>query len=152
MNNLTNEQIARVFAMYMPVQVCIADEQFKQPINLIGIEESRVLKVRDEGIKLSFVVNIEHSKLLLTPLSAISDEDAVEVAKMCQTYHDLTDESVRLKAAAFGRRLTKATIEYRTYQYLIQKGYAVPLFIEVGHPDNGKSAIELGIAIDKTKS
>lgn len=36
------------------------------------------------------------------------------------------------------------------YQYLIFKGYAVPLWFGVNHWANGKTAIELGIAIDKT--
>jgi hypothetical protein len=36
------------------------------------------------------------------------------------------------------------------WQQLIHWGYAVPLQIEPGHPANGKTAIELGIAIDKT--
>jgi hypothetical protein len=36
------------------------------------------------------------------------------------------------------------------YQYLIQQGYAVPLFYGVGHPMNGKTAIELGLALDAT--
>lgn len=34
-------------------------------------------------------------------------------------------------------------------QFLIQRGYAVPLFIAPNHPANGKDAIELGIATSK---
>lgn len=38
------------------------------------------------------------------------------------------------------------------YQFLIQRGYAVPLFIAPGHPLNGKTAIELGLAIEITNA
>ena len=38
---------------------------------------------------------------------------------------------------------------YEAYQYLIQQNYAVPLFFGLYHWANGKTAIELGIAISK---
>lgn len=36
------------------------------------------------------------------------------------------------------------------WQYLISKGYAVPIYFSPNHEANGKDAIQLGIAIDKT--
>jgi hypothetical protein len=36
------------------------------------------------------------------------------------------------------------------YQYLIQKGYDVPLFFGIDHWANGKTSIELGIGVDIT--
>lgn len=60
---LTNEQIARVFAMYLGCY--FIDE---------GWKESR---------KCLYPHEMPHScKLLLKPLSAITDEDAIEVAKI----------------------------------------------------------------------
>jgi len=39
-------------------------------------------------------------------------------------------------------------MNYDAYQYLISKGYAVPLFFEPNHWANGKNAIELRLAVD----
>ena len=39
------------------------------------------------------------------------------------------------------------TINAFIWQYLTMKGYAVPLFFGVGHPANGKDAVELGLAV-----
>jgi hypothetical protein len=134
-------------------------------------------------------------RLLLRPLSAISDEHAITVAMMMRRpYHTSFDvENLRVKwspttkpnrfllvIAFTGKAVNTAghddSQDYIIHitswgsitayigdgvqrsewcpinngqfitQYLIQQGYAVPLFIAPGHPDNGKTAIELGLA------
>lgn len=90
-------------------------------------------------------------RLALTPLSAISDEHAIEVGKL-----NISGDGFNY--LAIGKSIThwlekygkNRDVSFEIYQQLIQWGYAVPLFIESGHPDNGKTAIELGIAIAKT--
>lgn len=148
MNNslTTNEQLSKVFAMYLGCE-------FKYDEN----EESNIL----ESIAISGLVGDENRdesgegwygaqdcKLLLTPLSAITDEDAIEVAKI---YYgdDYKKKGVGIDLIDHFRSGYQGDIirVNLIQQYLIQKGYAVPLFIEVGHPDNGKTAIELGLAI-----
>jgi len=42
-------------------------------------------------------------------------------------------------------------VSFEIYQYLVQQGYAVPLFFGLNNCANRKTAIELGIAIDKTQ-
>jgi hypothetical protein len=80
---LTNEQIARVFAMYHGheferVYFYASDGSFHSR------EITRVTwKTIEQGTKPpSINIGKVDCKLLLTPLSAISDEDAIEVAKM----------------------------------------------------------------------
>lgn len=121
------------------------------------------------------VVNTEADvQIFLRPLSAITDEDAIEVFKMNGSPRNL--EALELK------RETSIYLRYRympedtayankdgycysgnaiffdrikdrdIHQFLVQRGYAVPLFIAPGHPDNGKTAIELGLAIDATQT
>jgi hypothetical protein len=111
----------------------------------------------------------------LTPLSAISDEDAIELAfkgglakgyEIFKVYSKAPDTWVcvktrrkyfddELKFNEDGYKYEEVYVTFYDlkawqFQYLIQKGYAVPLFIEPNHPLNGKTAIELGLAIDKT--
>lgn len=82
------------------------------------------------------------AKLLLKPLSAITDEDAIEVAKL-----DLNIPTAETGKFIVDRINRLGGGDNYTIQYLISKGYAVPLFFGVNHWANGKTAIELGIAL-----
>ena len=190
-NSLSNEQIARVFAMYMHCEALDIKAEPDENISKIqGIFRTGDL-VDNYGNDLP----LRDCKLLLTPLSAISDEDAIEVAKMSgfawqlveeeRGYSNIVNEvfvdvegidrqkshivlpithicfegfvTITFKGEVFithedlsGQEYAPST--YFIHQYLIQNGYAVPLFIEIGHPDNGKTAIELGLAIEKTQT
>jgi hypothetical protein len=176
---LTNEQIARVFAMYLPSKALWKDPDGDMvDIKLNGVtkdvwKSTWLGKTMWNGIE--FLVPVENFKLLLTPLSAISDEDAIEVVKLC----GMPKNAEVLKVVVGGRgnfveveykwknKVAELNLEdgysysaiaaglkydnkWQVREYLIQKGYAVPLFIEPNHPLNGKTAIEIGLAIDST--
>lgn len=181
-HSLTNEQIARIFGMY-----------WMKPVAWTAEEIGYAQKHDETFWPIAFQVipelgHVSPWKLLLTPLSSISDEDAIEVAKifgcnMEDAVKDEDDYKFITRDAEFWRvNLNfwhKTSYEYDEWeiypltlysdgtmsdhygccnnaalilQHLIQKGYAVPLFFEPNHPLNGKTAIELNIALDKTKT
>lgn len=170
---LSNEEIARVFAMYWGNEIVIESEQFKFPLPMQSIDiDMRQIKVRDEGIKLTFYVSIKDARLLLTPLSKISDEDVSIVASIAwEGKYKSFDEAnkYRFKRGVIPSIENYGAIDelficdngniffntwrpiniFNCYQYLISKSYAVPLFFAPNHPANGKTAIELGIAIER---
>lgn len=143
--DLTADQLARIFALY-----------WGTPYIYKGVQQS------GNGYGTMFIYMISaNSKLILTPLSAIRDEDALEVAKIALPQTKLYEY---LWFADNGKALVQTIAEGKEsnyhypdaifitiFQYLIRKGYAVPLWIDVDHPYNGKTAIEIGIAADKTK-
>lgn len=144
MNKLTNEEIARVFAMYYGCGITHNKNYTIEVINSYMFFSEIILKY----------------KLLLTPLSAITDEHAIEVGKMEIPEGGLEYLSHDKKTITFGRYGNDGwmneyvffdDINNFQHQYLIQQGYAVPLWFGVNHWANGKTAIELEIAIDKTK-
>jgi hypothetical protein len=136
MNQLTNEEKARVFAMYLGQKV-FSNSYSKGIRELTANDIGNVLYSDDKGL------------LNLTPLQDITDEHAVEVAKMIKPNWYIDEHNT--KDIAWSLQHEFFDIDYNVYQYLIQKGYAVPLFFGVNHWANGKTAIELGIAIDKTQ-
>jgi len=64
------------------------------------------------------------SHLLLTPLSQITDDDAIEVALL--NHNDPNDERVNM--VQFGRAIASRNTEFRhgTADYLRSRGYALP--------------------------
>lgn len=163
---LNTEQKARIFAMYWGCKVSEWHNGKEYPFESATVDAD----VMDR------VCNTEADvKLFLRPLSAITDEDAIEVAKIAGT--PINAEILKIRRD----RKSWVEIEYRwvneipelnnkdgysysatgvpikevgnvaCFQYFIQRGYAVPLFVSPGHPSNGLTAIELGLAIDSTK-
>lgn len=186
---LTNEEIAKVFAMYIG---CDMDNNGMK-LRLTGVNmPTNTYKCLAMCYDLQR--NIENCKLLITPLSAITDEHAVEVAKIIcdRQYIDIENLSTSwertikndsnifricfdayqitrfphdkprkhiIHITTWGtvnhyieNELGNCTKAHYVFQYLISKGYAVPLFFGIDHWANGKTAIELGIAIDNTKN
>lgn len=161
MNNLSNQEIARVFAMYYFAECTTAKYPpfEKGTVNTIG----------------TIPTDADYFKLLLTPLTAITDEHAIEVAKIISPVKGKLiatkyNNSNSIKSVLFPDNESNYTrldiysdlsmgwvgknlddVDYFrmpfVIQYLISKGYAVPLFFDIGHPDNGKDAIQLGLAI-----
>lgn len=162
---LTTEQKSRIFALYIGAPV--------RYTNLSGYTSSQIIDVHEIGRVAEG--GAAFYKIILRPLSAITDEDAIEVAKITGT--PINAEILKIRRD----RKSWVEIEYRwvneipllnnedgysysatgvpikevgnvaCFQYLIQRGYAVPLFVSPGHPSNGLTAIELGLAIDSTK-
>lgn len=149
---LTNEEIARVYRMYMPCEIADNGKRYELD-GILKNENGLTFFTVDKNMGLVERREQYHDfKLLLTPLSKISDEDAIEVAK----FHYGRDTTWRRETLIEdGKRFVKdiswltASVAIEVFQYLISKGYAVPLFFGVGHWANGKTAIELGIAIEK---
>lgn len=146
---LTQEEIARVFAMYGSATFT----ESKGNMSGSGPAWYVVYKyVEDERNDLS------PYKLLLTPLDRISDEDAIEVAnfrgfgsKSCKLL-DLGYQSSITIGNDIGSVQLFPYTDLHLSKYLISKGYAVPLFFAPNHLANGKTAIELGIAIDNIQT
>lgn len=163
---LTTEQKARVFAMYLGCPLRF--KSFMTGRNRLGIlsdagagglsvEYSRVYQ-DSTGETLGWDPALTgngddalNAKLLLRPLSAITDEDAITVAKILDI-DNMGDkegfiEAFYQDAPGFMIDAYKGAAYFWVSQFLIQRGYAVPLFIAPGHPLNGKTAIEMGMAI-----
>lgn len=158
---LTNEEIARVLGMYIN---CEAETN--------GGFKGTLFSVRQEPYEVELLGNgtrvaaYKHVQLLLTPLDKITDEDAIEVAKILGREVELNEDlyppnpmfrnkpklSDEERLTNIGKRELNSMgiIRSDIHQYLISKGYALPLYFSPNHPCNGKTAIELGIAIDKT--
>lgn len=160
MQQLTNEEIARVFAMYLG---CKVQDNYNDKIGkLIGIDLKKGLEVEH---------NIEWSlmqfecKLHLTPLASITDEHCIEIAKFVHTTNIEINELIQIGMDYINYNFLNITLnsirsnklnefhmqqDIMIFQYLISKEYAVPLWFGVNHWANGLTAIELGIAVDKT--
>lgn len=162
-NNLIPGQKARIFNMHLPFQA-INNEVYggECTINSVYYHEGKHIEFgTTDG---AYGISPNNILMLLTPLSAISDEHAEEVAKMLPiSMPNSKGEFLHLNGLEYCNRnginvtnwvkkqlsvLVKDN--YQVREYLMQKGYAVPLFIAPGHPDNSKTAIELGLAIDRT--
>lgn len=92
-------------------------------------------------------------KPVLIKLEDTTDKDAIDIAKIfhpdVEQKHKPEYGKVRLKELNI--TMINCYTSWRLYQHLIKKGYAVPLWFDIDHWANGMTAIELGIAFDKTK-
>lgn len=150
---LTKEETAKVFALYLCCECSCVYDPPRRTLFLKSVSNDSLWCVLDLSANAGgYNCRFDQVKLLLTPLSAISDEDAIEVAKMWGSLlkdefkPDYVRRVVKLHSVQIGKWLES----WNMFQYFISKGYAVPLFFGINHPANGKTAIELGIAIDKT--
>ena len=123
-NELSHEEIARIFALY------------------VGCDLQCPISQNPD------------CKLLLKPLLSISNEDVFDIGNSYFSDFDKEfarvnrrDGMVFLIYHSSSTCLTSINVQhYNIYMRLIQLGYAVPLFISPKHLLNGKTAIELGLA------
>lgn len=80
-------------------------------------------------------------KLVLTPLSEITDEDAIGVSKIIGDSQKLCDE---LHSDRGKRILNSKKENFMLFQYLQSKGYDLPNYLL-----GGKTLIESGLAINR---
>lgn len=168
MNSLTTEQKARIISQYKPYQeqislLCSAGQE------ALDYADGSGRPILQEAIWMAQM----HLNDLPTviPLSEISDEHAIEVGRMTGIWSkadlkECGDEILdqlkgygKLFVAGIGKEYwlglscpfagTMQSI-LDAYQYLTQCGYDLPQFIGVGHPDNGKTLIQMGLTIDST--
>lgn len=131
---LSNEQRNKIFTMYWGQRVLKFSKT--APATQLVIPETMYRLTKD-------------CYLSLTPLSKISDEDAIECYKI--RWSEITKQPTPSQCKyQLSQDWNEKWFLYDVYQYLTQKQYDVPLFIEVGHPANGMTAIDLNIATDKT--
>lgn len=141
---LTNEEIASVFAMYWQSKYCKVYPES-------NLDTSKTTFSVLGSASVWSKQQIENRKLLLTPLSKISDEDAIEVKNLLRAASTVWEIEEYTTKDIANYLLEKGLYMYsHCFQYLISKSYAVPIFFAPNHPDNGKTAIELDLARDKT--
>lgn len=162
MNTLTEAQIRRIHCLYygcdaiLNEKADLLDKASMNPQLKEWVKErystEQVFKMEDIAVGM---YGVEFVKLILKPLSAISDADAIDIAKMYGGVRCHIDDGFIqvIDKDNYVPKYLLFSVDFPNQfsQFLIQRGYAVPLFIEPGHPDNGKTAIELGLAIAKTE-
>lgn len=131
---ISKETLAKVFAPYIgQVYEC---RNYRYKLNSVGVASGF-----NNGHK------FEDCMLHLTPLSNITDEVAIEVAKLryvdYETCH-IDEKRLCVKAAknAIKKPESLPTI---TAQYLISSGYDLP-----NYHLNGQTLIQANLALDKT--
>lgn len=153
---LTNEEIAKVFAMYIGSEVF--DDYENRKTVLVGIRKNDIF-IQFRSLVSSRDIDLNECKLLLTPLSKITDEHASEIVKILRIQEDeggFDTSGIAIKNCLIkdGFNAIELFSFYGgvsdVYQYLISKGYAVPLWFGIDHWANGKTAIELEIALNLT--
>lgn len=162
---ITNEVKAKVFAQYLGQQV---HSEIKSTCKLSGVLindhkewcawlTGKTMNSND-SIGLSYA--IEDCKLILTPLSSISDEDAIEVSKMNTWFNRSKDDKYevyenwqnkKVVSSGGGIKYEKCVIEYESlslaaFQFLQSRGYDLPQWTL-----GGKTLHESGLCIYKTK-
>lgn len=146
-NKLTNEEIFYIFAVHYGTKVLTTDGERQ----VIGLAFDRVyVKTHPPAISPStayFTYTYSEAKLLLTPLDKITDEHAITVAKIMGISDVREDVAPFIKKGVI-ETIKKGSGGYKIYLFLISEGYAVPLFFGLNHWANGKTAIELKIAIE----
>lgn len=167
MNKLTQEEIAKVLSMYMFSDFRYRYVDFEPGVWAIGakLTPERLVRVLNDK-------SIDGVQLLLTPLSKITDEHAIDLMHIEYQGHSANSEILKINRRnnivelsfryihpdhnnddgysysgyAFS---TTASMQSKRFQYLISKRYDVPLWFGLNHWANNKTAIQLGIAIEK---
>lgn len=130
---LTKPEIARVFSLYWD-NPCIYGKTIRQgTIRAIALQR----------------IGYQYCQLILTSVSDITDEHALQVAKMAGFNTVDLGKSIVMEHFKSNIFPVEGINWWAIFQYLISKGYAVRLWFGPDHWANGKTAIELGLAIDK---
>ena len=152
-DKLTKEEIVKIFSLYVGQQ-CLVDIGILEIsavdihgkriwFNNHGISNKSLLKSQEWN---NVFYDLDHCKLILKPLSHLSDEHLNEMTFIYdRVIVNKTDQNPFNSDLKKGiENLVKTS--YQLFQQLLNWGYAVPLFFSKNHPCNGKNAIELGIA------
>lgn len=152
-NKLSNQDKLKVFALYMNSNV-IVEKSCYWLVHEKLIHKDTVKQLNTGMLDVVYrTFDDAEIKLLLTPLESIRDEHTVEVAclefPMQRKEGNISDTDLakHIKEEHLPDVNVDVILNYTTYQQLILWGYAVPLYFGLDHWANGKTAIELGIAI-----
>lgn len=146
MIQLTTEQKVRVFGMYIGQMV---------RIDAAGCRQGVLTHEAPEGDQIGMRYAVNHGKLILRPLSKITMEDA-RALSACYWIpeHANEEDGVEIiEDITSGDFMNDYSLNqaWEMYTFLISKGYAVPLFFSQDDDKYGKTAIELGLAVDCTQ-
>lgn len=173
-NKLTTEEIAKVFAMYWGQDIVCRpeyEEHSGSPIhNALSLFVLGMFKIENHILLLYTLPDIadehaiEAAELIndkkypeAESFKVVKEGEKISVYSSEVRHSDMPSFGFRYEtklyadgyAVKMGTSRPTYQMPYEAYQYLIQKGYAVPLFFGVNHWANGKTAIELGIAIKR---
>ncbi len=155
--SITNEEKAKIFALYLGCRTKCIGGHFNPNMNSKNGNGKLIMSAAIIADCEELTFQFGDFQLLLKGLQDITDEDAAELSEAFFPDGNIYDY---LHGAPTGRAIV-ASIKnnrqtntfyphariYDGFSFLISKGYAVPLFFGVGHPANGKTAVELGLAI-----
>jgi hypothetical protein len=170
-NKLTTEEIAKIFAMYWGQSIVQSNGSMDGcPIGnalslyILGMYKMNTMllltplnNITDEhAIEVAELINNEKYDKAET-FKVIKDDGVVKVYSSEVIHKDLPGFGFRYETKIYtgdcfvvNKKPHSPTIEmpFFAYQYLIKNGYNVPLFFGLDHWANGKTPIELGIAIE----
>lgn len=99
--------------------------------------------------------NQENFALVLRPLIWMDSYDARKVLSLMgydtASYRNVVEQGIEIghpSSSDVDDIITWQGLSYQAYLYLLSREYDVPLWIETDHPDNGKTMIELKLAVD----
>lgn len=117
MKEITQETRAKIFALYWGQEIAF------------HLDDSVLLKVEDIiSIIKDLPATGRQLSLLLTPLSAITDEDAIEIAKICGIEEGVISSGLKKD---FRKNLSNDLFDDMTIDiadFLRSRGYALPAF------------------------
>ena len=139
---ITDEIKTKVIAQYIGqrmlsghylIGICFGDKE----------ERPLLLSEKQNSTQLDWEATFEMDSLLLKPLSSITDEDAIEVAKI-EGFIDGKNYSLLLIGLSRIKSLERNQLDmnWKAYQYLQSKGYDMPNYLL-----GGKTLQESGLAI-----
>lgn len=171
-NILTDSEIAKVFAMYLgceiePLQRSAGGYSMSQKeltidnINLVlshslKLKLTPLIKITDEhAIEVAELIN-EEKYITGETFKVIKEDEKISIFSSEVIHESIKPFGYRYETKFYTDGYATPIKPYslirqmpfESYQYLISKGYSVPLFLEVNHWANGKTAIELNIAIE----
>lgn len=173
---LTNEQWAKVFAMYLGCRVLFQPIDKIEGGTILGAYSERFVRVliKPDGNFTANWYGVEetNTKLILRTVDQITADEFKTIADILFPQNTLSvlprkhvyagDMAIRFHLfdeswdseheydTASSRTLIAELRPYRltlAFQYLLSIHIAVPLFIAPGHPLNGQDAIALGLAV-----
>ncbi len=142
---MTNEKIIKVLALYYGCPYVLNIK--KKCIFKSGTIDATMI---DFFIENDLLQNV---RLILKPISKITGTHLIGLAKALDEYDGtvvtVPKKQVKYMAGIILEAAETDQLDYKTYQYLINNQYAVPIFFGIGDTDNGKNPIELKIAKEK---
>lgn len=136
---ITNEIAKKVILQYVDCKVIFGYEGHEKKGNLEGYTEPFGFQVQDQSNAMFIRHNVrkELLKLILKPLSSITDEDAIEVQKLIGFRANR-----KFKQFIEMCNATSPESAIEIYQFLQSKGYDMPHYLL-----GGKTLEESGLAV-----